>query len=162
MGAETESHRNHTRHLIKSKDPMVKLDNHKDPRLIPFGGLLRACGMDELPQIFNVIRGEMSLVGPRPCIPYECENYEPWHWGRFDAVPGLTGLWQVSGKNHTTFDQMVNLDIQYARTRTFWLDVKIMFKTAPALWIQFCELREARRQRQELPGFRNSIPSFRL
>ncbi len=159
--AETESHRMHTQHLIKSKSPMVKLDNRKDPRLIPFGALLRAGGLDELPQLINVVRGEMSLVGPRPCIPYEYEMYEAWHCRRLDAVPGLTGLWQVSGKNRTTFDQMVRLDIQYAQKQSFWLDVKIIFRTVPALWTQYCDLREARRQQPALPApaFNKSVES---
>lgn len=141
VDAETESHRQHAQNLIKSKGPMVKLDARKDPRLIPLGGVLRACGLDELPQFLNVLRGEMSVVGPRPCIPYECEAYQSWHWARFDAVPGLTGLWQVSGKNHTTFDEMVQLDIEYTRRFSFWLDLKILVKTVPALWAQVCEVR---------------------
>ncbi len=85
------------------------------------------------PQIINVLRGEMSLVGPRPCLPYEYEGYLPWQRRRFSATPGLTGLWQVSGKNRTTFDEMIRLDIQYAEGRSFWLDVKIVFRTFPAL-----------------------------
>lgn len=145
VNADTGSHQRHLQQLIKSPAPMVKLDAHKDPRVIPFGALLRAVGLDELPQLINVLRGEMSLVGPRPCIRYECDVYERWHWHRFDAVPGLTGLWQVSGKNRTTFEEMVRLDIQYARTKTLWLDLKIMAKTAPALLSQYIELRAARR-----------------
>lgn len=144
VNAETNSHRQHTQDLIKSKTPMVKLDAHKDPRLIPLGSVLRACGLDELPQLLNVFRGEMSIVGPRPCIPYECEAYRPWHWARFDAVPGLTGLWQVSGKNRTTFDQMVELDIQYSQRLSFWLDLKIICKTVPALWRQYCDVHPAK------------------
>jgi lipopolysaccharide/colanic/teichoic acid biosynthesis glycosyltransferase len=140
VNAETNSHRQHAQDLIKSKTPMIKLDAHKDPRLIPFGSMLRACGLDELPQLLNVLRGEMSIVGPRPCIPYECEAYDSWHWARFDAVPGLTGLWQVSGKNRTTFDQMVKLDIEYTQRLSFWLDAKIILKTVPALWRQCCDV----------------------
>jgi lipopolysaccharide/colanic/teichoic acid biosynthesis glycosyltransferase len=102
--------------------------------------------LDELPQILNVLRGEMSLVGPRPCIPYECEAYEPWHWRRFDAVPGLTGLWQVSGKNRTTFDEMVRLDIAYSEHLNLWADLKIISKTLPALWGQYCDMRAAKAQ----------------
>ena len=142
--ADTGTHRVHAQNLIKSKDPMVKLDAHRDPRLIPMGSLLRACGLDELPQILNVIRGDMSLVGPRPCMPYEYELYEPWQRRRFDAVPGLTGLWQVSGKNRTTFEQMVRLDIKYSRRLSLWLDLKIVLKTLPALWGQYSDLRAAK------------------
>jgi lipopolysaccharide/colanic/teichoic acid biosynthesis glycosyltransferase len=151
VNAETNSHRQHAQDLIKSKTPMIKLDAHKDPRLIPFGSVLRACGLDELPQLLNVLRGEMSIVGPRPCIPYECEAYEPWHWARFDALPGLTGLWQVSGKNRTTFDQMVKLDIEYTQRRSFCLDVAIIFKTVPALWRQYCEVHPAKPPQRAQP-----------
>jgi exopolysaccharide production protein ExoY len=144
LNAETESHRRYAQDLIKSQARMVKLDERRDPRLIPFGSVMRATGLDELPQLINVFRGEMSLVGPRPCIPYECESYEPWHWQRFDAVPGLTGLWQVSGKNRTTFDQMVRFDIEYARRLSLWLDLSIIARTLPALWRQCHDLRAAR------------------
>ena len=146
VDADTDSHRRHTQDLIRSQTPMIKLDARRDPRLIPFGSILRVTGLDELPQLINVLRGEMSLVGPRPCIPYECEAYESWHWGRFDAVPGLTGLWQVSGKNRTTFNEMVKLDIAYAQNMNLRLDLKIVFKTVPALWGQYCDLNVARSQ----------------
>ena len=139
--AETDSHREHTRQLIQSRNPMQKLDARKDPRLIPLGRVIRAGGLDELPQLLNVLRGEMSLVGPRPCLPYEYEMYEPWQRRRFEAVPGLTGLWQVSGKNRTTFDEMIRLDIDYAEHLSLWLDVKILAKTPATLWDQCCDLR---------------------
>jgi lipopolysaccharide/colanic/teichoic acid biosynthesis glycosyltransferase len=138
---------------------MVKLDQRKDPRLIPLGSLLRASGLDELPQLINVLRGEMSLVGPRPCIPYECEAYEAWHRQRFNALPGLTGLWQVSGKNRTTFDQMVRLDIEYSERQSLWLDVKIIAMTLPAVWRQFCDL-QAPRQSEALPQVSNTLETF--
>lgn len=144
VDADSDSHRRHTQELIRSQTPMIKLDARRDPRLIPFGSALRVSGLDELPQLINVLRGQMTLVGPRPCIPYECEAYEPWHWQRFDAVPGLTGLWQVSGKNRTTFDEMVRLDIEYAQRMSLWLDLGIMIKTIPALWGQYCDLRVAK------------------
>ncbi len=160
VNAETESHRRHTQELIKSRARMVKLDQHQDPRLIPLGSLLRASGLDELPQLINVLRGEMSLVGPRPCIPYECEAYEPWHRGRFDAAPGLTGLWQVSGKNRTTFDQMVLLDIEYSKRLSLWLDLKIILKTLPALWEQYCDLQAAKCQ-PKLSPIRNTVEPLR-
>jgi lipopolysaccharide/colanic/teichoic acid biosynthesis glycosyltransferase len=140
--AETSSHRGHTTQLIKTDAPMTKLDSQRDPRLVPFGAALRATGLDELPQLINVLRGEMSIVGPRPCLPYEYELYKPWQRRRFDAVPGLTGLWQVSGKNRTTFSQMVRLDIDYAERANFWLDLKIILLTLPALCRQCCDIRK--------------------
>ena len=95
-----------------------------------------------MPQLFNVLRGDMSLVGPRPCVPYEYENYSPRHRQRFQALPGLTGLWQVSGKNRTTFEEMIDLDIRYARNKSLWLDLKILFKTLPAILSQTKQLSE--------------------
>ncbi len=112
---------------------MTKLDAKGDKRLIPGGWLLRASGLDELPQLINVLKGDMSLVGPRPCIPSEFEEYLPWQRERVNATPGLTGLWQVSGKNRTTFDEMIRLDIKYARTISLGQDLKIIFSTIPAL-----------------------------
>jgi len=149
VGAETVSHQGHTAQLIKSTAPMTKLDAIKDARIIPFGSILRATGLDELPQLLNVLRGEMSIVGPRPCVGYEYEMYEEWQKRRFDAVPGLTGLWQVSGKNRTTFHQMINLDIEYSEQSNFWLDLKIMFKTVPALVVQCCDQRAKRKLAQQ-------------
>jgi lipopolysaccharide/colanic/teichoic acid biosynthesis glycosyltransferase len=143
--ADTQFHQNHTEHLIKSQAPMVKLDSRRDPRLVPFGAALRATGLDELPQLVNVLRGEMSIVGPRPCLPYEADLFEPWHRRRFNAVPGLTGLWQVNGKNRTTFNQMVQLDIEYSERMSLGLDVKIILKTLPALWSQCQDTRALRR-----------------
>jgi len=135
VGAETESHRGHTTHLIKSGTPMKKLDAD-DPRVIPLGSIIRATGLDELPQLINVLRGEMSLVGPRPCIPYEYEMYTTEQRRRFEGVPGLTGLWQVSGKNRTTFNRMIQLDIEYAETKNLWMDLRIIAMTIPALVVQ--------------------------
>ena len=136
MGAETATHQGHLEQLIKSAQPMVKLDSHGDSRIIPFGSMLRATGLDELPQFINVLRGEMSIVGPRPCLAYECDHYLPWQRERFNTLPGLTGLWQVSGKNQTTFTEMMQLDIQYARNKTLWLDLAIILKTIPAIFAQ--------------------------
>jgi len=149
VNAETRSHEGYTAQLIKSETPMTKLDASNDPRIIPFGSILRATGLDELPQMLNVIRGDMSLVGPRPCIPYEFEMYEPRQRRRFDAPPGLTGLWQVSGKNRTTFTQMINLDIEYSERASLGLDLKIMFKTVPALVVQCLDQRMAARRTVE-------------
>src|SRR6266481_6592104 len=146
VSAETISRPNHTEQLIRSQAPMVKLDTQSDPRLVPFGTALRATGLDELPQLLNVLRGEMSIVGPRPCIPYEYDLYEPWQRDRFNAVPGLTGLWQVSGKNRTTFNEMIRLDIEYSERMSLWLDVMIILKTLPALWVQCQETRAKRKE----------------
>ena len=88
----------------------------------------------------------MSIVGPRPCLPYEYELYGEWEQRRFDAAPGLTGLWQVSGKNRTTFKQMINLDIEYSERQTLWLDLSIMLKTFPALWSQCVDTRVSRQR----------------
>ena len=115
--------------------PMRKLDDN-NPQIIPMGRLMRKACLDELPQLFNVLRGQMSLVGPRPPIPYEVKEYLRWHSMRFDAVPGMTGLWQVSGKNNTTFKEMIRLDIRYACQRSFLLDMKIIFKTIPVVFAQ--------------------------
>ena len=144
-GADTTVHQGHLNRLMNSDVPMVKMDAQGDPRLIPFGLMLRSSGLDELPQIFNVLRGEMSLVGPRPCLPYEYESYLPWQKERFGTVPGLTGLWQVSGKNRTTFAEMIKLDITYVRNRTLWLDLKIILKTIPALIGQVQDTRKRRK-----------------
>lgn len=143
-GASTNVHQAYFANLVGSNAPMVKLDSRRDTRLIPCGRLLRATGLDELPQIINVLRGEMSLVGPRPCIPYEFSHYQPWQRRRLEAVPGLTGLWQVSGKNRTTFDEMCRLDIRYAGEKSFWLDLKIMLLTPRALLVQVLDTRAAR------------------
>lgn len=164
VGAETGSHQGHTAQLIKSSVPMTKLDAIKDARIIPFGSILRATGLDELPQLLNVLRGEMSIVGPRPCVGYEYDMYEEWQKRRFDAVPGLTGLWQVSGKNRTTFNQMINLDIEYSERANLWLDLKIMLKTVPALVTQCCDQRakRARKVGQEakvIPESPRGVPS---
>ncbi|OPY76420.1 MAG: UDP-glucose:undecaprenyl-phosphate glucose-1-phosphate transferase [Syntrophorhabdus sp. PtaU1.Bin050] len=101
-----------------------------DPRVTPFGKFLRKSSMDELPQFINVLKGEMSLVGPRPPIPYEYKMYDIWHRTRLlEVKPGITGLWQVRGRSSTTFDEMVRLDLQYAKEWSFWLDIKILLKT---------------------------------
>ena len=94
------------------------------------GAFLRTTSLDELPQLWNVFKGEMSLVGPRPAIPYEVEAYQTWHRRRvLEAKPGITGLWQVSGRSRVKFDDMVRLDVRYAMVRSVWLDVKILILT---------------------------------
>jgi exopolysaccharide production protein ExoY len=143
VDADTATHQGHLHQLMSSNAPMMKMDSRGDARIIPFGLFLRASGLDELPQLLNVLRGEMSLVGPRPCLPYEYDNFLPWQKERFETVPGLTGLWQVSGKNRTTFVEMIQLDIKYARSKTLGWDLKIILLTIPALIIQMLESREA-------------------
>jgi len=133
VNADATPHRDYVQGLINNENIMTKLDNGKDRRIIPFGNLLRATGIDELPQLINVFLGDMSLVGPRPCLSYEAQEFSPWQMRRFDAVPGLTGLWQVSGKNRTTFKEMMRLDIGYAKKRAFRLDMIIFLKTIPAI-----------------------------
>lgn len=142
-GADATVHEGHCSRLISSNLPMVKMDMQGDPRVIPFGCWLRASGLDELPQLINVLRGEMSLVGPRPCMLYEYNQCLAWHRERFRTLPGLTGLWQVGGKNKTTFDEMMHLDIYYSRNKSLWLDLKIMLRTMPVVLLEVLEKRRA-------------------
>jgi lipopolysaccharide/colanic/teichoic acid biosynthesis glycosyltransferase len=136
--ADTGVHQAHLVHLMEANARLTKLDKG-DPRLIPFGKIFRASGLDELPQLFNILRGDMSLIGPRPCVPYEYEHFSQWQKRRCDAYPGLTGLWQVSGKNKTTFTEMMRLDIQYGRRQTLTKDLRILVKTIPAVMEQIRE-----------------------
>ncbi len=130
---DATGHQNYLSSLIHGDAPMLKLDADRDPRIIPCGRIIRQSCLDELPQLINVLLGDMSLVGPRPCLPYEADEYLAWHARRFDSVPGMTGLWQVNGKNKLTFKQMIRFDIQYARTMSPWLDVRILMRTIPAI-----------------------------
>jgi lipopolysaccharide/colanic/teichoic acid biosynthesis glycosyltransferase len=109
-----------------------KLKN--DPRVTPLGRFLRKSSLDELPQFFNVLRNDMSLVGPRPPLPYEYERYQVWHRRRvLEMKPGITGLWQVEGRSRTTFEEMVRIDLRYAGSRSFWMDLKILLLTPAAV-----------------------------
>jgi len=138
-----EAHREYMKRVITKQGdinlgteavPRYKFIN--DSRLTRIGRWLRQTSLDELPQLFNVFKGEMSLVGPRPPIPYEVECYEAWHRKRLDVKPGMTGLWQVSGRYHLSFEQMVQLDIYYIENWSLWLDLKIILKTLPALFMR--------------------------
>ncbi|MDO9695349.1 MAG: sugar transferase [Candidatus Latescibacteria bacterium] len=114
-----------------STDKVYKLT--EDPRVTGIGRWLRKTSLDELPQLFNILRGEMSLVGPRPPIAYELDLYQPWHHERLRITPGLTGLWQVSGRSNVPFEEMVRLDIHYINSWSLGQDVRIMFKTVPVV-----------------------------
>jgi len=140
VNADSKIHQEYVASLIKAKasthgnggDQVFKLA--ADPRVTPIGRILRKTSIDELPQLINVLRGEMSLVGPRPPLQYEVDQYQRWHCRRvLEAKPGLTGLWQVEGRSRTTFDDMVRLDLRYARTRSLWTDIRILLATPRAV-----------------------------
>jgi exopolysaccharide production protein ExoY len=141
VNVETQTHERHLERLMQSNCPMTKLDASGDPRVIPFGRLLRATGLDELPQLFNVVRGEMSLVGPRPCTAHEFQRYQARDQERVNAPPGLTGYWQVHGKNKTTFSEMIEMDLYYGMNMSVNLDLAIILKTVPAIMVQLLESR---------------------
>jgi len=129
-------HQNYVSWFIKSstdaqaKEGKAFFKMTADPRITPIGHVLRKTSMDELPQLWNVLRGDMSLVGPRPPLWYELQQYKPWHRHRvLEAKPGITGLWQVTGRSRTTFDEMVRLDLRYARAQSLWTDIKILLAT---------------------------------
>jgi lipopolysaccharide/colanic/teichoic acid biosynthesis glycosyltransferase len=100
-----------------------------DPRVTRFGAILRKSNLDELPQLFNILKGEMSWVGPRPDIPYSVNMYKDWHRQRLEVIPGMTGLWQVSGRKNVSFEEMVRLDVEYINNRSLLLDTKIILST---------------------------------
>jgi lipopolysaccharide/colanic/teichoic acid biosynthesis glycosyltransferase len=136
-------HQDYVRQYIAGKDGLNKCEGSgkpvyklvKDPRVTFIGSFLRKTSLDELPQFWNVLRGDMSLVGPRPPVPYEFEVYDIWHRRRvLEVKPGVTGLWQVSGRNRTRFDEMVRLDLRYCQTWSLWLDLKILLATPRAVF----------------------------
>ena len=112
--------------------PMFKMKN--DPRVTKVGKFIRKTSIDELPQLINVLKGDMSLVGPRPSLPKEVQNFEGWMLRRLDVKPGLTCYWQVSGRNNIDFEDWMKLDIKYVEERSFWLDIKLIFKTVKVLF----------------------------
>ncbi|MCA9175817.1 MAG: sugar transferase, partial [Planctomycetales bacterium] len=133
MRTDTDQSR-HAAHLLEvsqSGSTPSKLDTSRD--LIPGGAWLRRCSLDELPQLVNVLRGEMSIVGPRPDV-LEPHHYDAWALERFQVTPGVTGLWQVSGKNSSTWEEMLRLDVTYAQRRSPWLDAQILLRTIPLLF----------------------------
>lgn len=112
--------------------PVFKIND--DPRITKVGKFIRKTSIDELPQLFNVLKGDMSLVGPRPPIPHEVEQYNSYQMQRLAVKPGLTCIWQVSGRNNIGFDEWVEMDIEYIKTRNLWLDIKLIFKTVGVLF----------------------------
>jgi lipopolysaccharide/colanic/teichoic acid biosynthesis glycosyltransferase len=147
-GATHERHREFVLGLIRGESPrkaqgVQDAYEHRpprpyykmvaDPRITRVGRLLRRSSLDELPQLWNVLRGDMSLVGPRPAIPYEVDHYPPAWRQRFAVKPGVTGLWQVSGRSRVTLAEMVRLDVEYAHRRTVWLNLWILIRTVPAV-----------------------------
>lgn len=115
----------------QNKSPIFKL--RQDPRVTRLGKVIRRTSLDELPQLFNVLRGDMSLVGPRPALPRELESYKPWQRARLEAVPGMTGLWQVSGRSELSFQEMSRLDLEYIEQWSLWLDCWALLRTIPAV-----------------------------
>ncbi len=111
-----------------NKDDIYKIEDH--PRITSIGKFLRKTSLDEFPQFINVLKGEMSIVGPRPPIPYEVKAYDIWHRHRvFEMKPGITGMWQIKGRSNTNFDEMVRMDLKYTREWSLWLDVKLLLET---------------------------------
>ncbi|MCU0752445.1 MAG: sugar transferase [Akkermansiaceae bacterium] len=133
LHADTRRHTRHFSQLVESNSPMIKLDLLCDSRLIPGGCLLRAAGLDELPQLLNVLRGEMSLVGPRPCLPEEYGYFTRIQRVRFHALPGITGIWQTEGKGISTFTEMNAMDADYVRSSSLLTDLSIMWRTPCAI-----------------------------
>lgn len=139
---DDSQHRDYVQQLIRGEAPkhydsstdtyVYKLIG--DPRITRVGAILRKSSLDELPQLINVIKGDMSLVGPRPPIAYEVDAYSPWHRLRLSTRPGITGLWQVYGRGLVTFDEMVRMDIDYITQQSFWLDLKILYLTPRAVF----------------------------
>jgi lipopolysaccharide/colanic/teichoic acid biosynthesis glycosyltransferase len=137
--ASDASHRTYVNRWIRegrafgasAPSALYKIAN--DPRVTRLGAMLRRFSIDELPQLLNVLRGDMSVIGPRPAIPYEVEMYRDWHRRRLHALPGLTGLWQVSGRNRLSFDEMVRLDIEYIEHRSLAHDLAILARTPLAI-----------------------------
>jgi lipopolysaccharide/colanic/teichoic acid biosynthesis glycosyltransferase len=139
--SDDSQHRAYVKQLIRGEAPQYydpRTDTYVyrmigDPRITRLGALLRKSSLDELPQLINVIKGDMSLVGPRPPIAYEVDAYAPWHRQRLQARPGITGIWQVRGRGLVTFDEMVLMDIDYIKQQSFWLDLKILYLTPRAV-----------------------------
>ncbi len=141
--ADPAMHRTYVQSLIRrqahggndepSSGPRAVFKLTADPRVTGAGRLLRRTSLDELPQVFNVLKGDMSLVGPRPSLPYEVQEYEEWHKARLAVLPGITGWWQVWGRSQVPFDEMVRMDLEYISKQSLWLDLRILLLTLPAV-----------------------------
>jgi exopolysaccharide biosynthesis polyprenyl glycosylphosphotransferase len=131
MISDADRSRHQISHLNESDGPTFKIRH--DPRVTRIGRFLRETSLDEIPQFVNVLRGEMSLVGPRPPIPAEVEQYEPWQMRRLDVSPGITCLWQISGRSNLSFREWMRLDLEYIKHRSFWMDLRILLRTIPAV-----------------------------
>ena len=135
VNADASVHAEYLRDLLSGRaeatDGIYKIP--RDPRITRIGGFLRKSSIDEFPQLVNVLRGEMSLVGPRPEVPYALADYEPWMFRRFEVQPGMTGLWQVSGRGELSVRDMLRLDVEYAERCDIGLDVGILVRTIPAV-----------------------------
>jgi exopolysaccharide biosynthesis polyprenyl glycosylphosphotransferase len=131
MVEEAEELKEDLSYLNEASGPMFKIRN--DPRITSLGRFLRRSSLDELPQLFNVLKGDMSMVGPRPQIPSEVERYQPWHYRRLEVPPGITCLWQVSGRSAIGFEEWMRLDMEYVKNRSLLFDLKIIWLTFPAI-----------------------------
>lgn len=136
--ADQSLHQEHVKAFVNGQLDQIQNDGPKsklteDPRVTRIGKLLRKTSLDELPQLINIFRGEMSLVGPRPVPEYEVALYDQCHYERLNALPGLTGLWQIEGRGEVTFEEMIEMDIRYIRNKSLWLDLKILLLTVPSV-----------------------------
>jgi lipopolysaccharide/colanic/teichoic acid biosynthesis glycosyltransferase len=131
MVSGADRHRHHLSHLNECDGPVFKIS--RDPRVTVVGRFLRTTSLDELPQLWNVLRGDMSLVGPRPPLPDEVSHYQPWQMRRLEVRPGLTCLWQISGRSRIGFEEWMRLDLEYINRRSFRLDLQILLRTIPAV-----------------------------
>ena len=136
--ADPTLHQAYIKAFVEGRAEMSEANGGKfklinDPRVTRVGRILRKTSLDELPQLFNVLKGEMSLVGPRPVPTYEVAQYQAWHHERLATLPGITGLWQVKGRCQVTFEEMIRMDIDYVRQQSLWLDLKILLLTIPAV-----------------------------
>ncbi len=131
MHIDAERHKQEVESLNEQDGPVFKV--RSDPRITSVGKFLRRSSLDEIPQILNVFRGEMTVVGPRPPLPSEVEHYQPWHRKRLEVRPGITCLWQISGRSHLSFNEWMRLDMEYLKQRSFRTDLLILLKTIPAV-----------------------------